>query len=395
MQPAPHQTRPFVYFFLPLSVYGQRFFRGFEKKWLGVSTLPLVLRKNLIGEVLQLPDCQGAVIPLFKKENWLEADKLKIPWINFSNRLGPHPRAINVFIDSWEIGQMAADFFVPKGYQSFAYLGVPDCWFDQQREKAFREGLQGKGYPLSTIRNLLPKERNPFRFREILSENITGWLNTLFQPTAIFTSDMTLALALLEVIQSEKRRPEWTVHGVLSVSDEEEGSHRSTPVAQLSYIRPATAEAGSWAAGIMKEMLRGKEFKPGSVIQVKGARLVEHESTGGNPSGDPLIFPITAWANAQIDQGFAPRVTDLATRFGLNKRTLERHFHANTGKSPGQYLLERRLNRAARLLTESTDSIAEIAQNCGFSKQGELNRHFRLRFNRTPREFRKSKSPQS
>ncbi|MCC5789290.1 MAG: helix-turn-helix domain-containing protein [Opitutales bacterium] len=367
-----------------------QYYKGFERRWKECSPVPIIQSKAFVQSLPTHRDCRGAVIPVFAEKEWSEGDQLNIPWINFSNRLGSHPKAVNVFIDSEELGQMAADHLMAQGYHSFAYLAMPDCRFDQERKEAFRAALKAKGYPLLIFSKELLTEANPLLYHQLLTKVITEWLQTLTQPTAIFTCDERFALRVVEQLYGENQSPVWSSHSVLGVSDTEEDCHQEPPASLLSFLRPATAAAGARAAEMLAEMLASREIKPGTTITVKGARLVERESTGEIPSQDPLIKRITAWAVTEIDQGQAPRVMDLALRFSMNKRTLERHFRAKIGKTLGQYLLEKRLTRAAKLLAETGDSIADIAQNCGFSKQGDLNRHFRLRYNRTPKEFRKA-----
>ncbi|HSC84292.1 MAG TPA: AraC family transcriptional regulator [Pseudomonas sp.] len=68
------------------------------------------------------------------------------------------------------------------------------------------------------------------------------------------------------------------------------------------------------------------------------------------------------------------------------------HFHAqfkdSLGLTPHQYLLKTRLDRAARLLRESSLPLVQIAEECGFSSQSALTTAMRRYLGLTPRRLR-------
>ena len=67
-----------------------------------------------------------------------------------------------------------------------------------------------------------------------------------------------------------------------------------------------------------------------------------------------------------------------------------RMFRATTGKTPHQYLTQRRIERAKSMLLEAeTISLTEIAASCGFSSQSHMTRVFRERVGVTPNEFKR------
>ncbi len=55
-------------------------------------------------------------------------------------------------------------------------------------------------------------------------------------------------------------------------------------------------------------------------------------------------------------------------------------------------LLEMRLGHASRLLIDTTQSIAEVAYNCGFNNISNFNRLFKKKKGCTPKEFRENYS---
>ncbi|MEW5736424.1 MAG: helix-turn-helix domain-containing protein [Thermodesulfobacteriota bacterium] len=82
-------------------------------------------------------------------------------------------------------------------------------------------------------------------------------------------------------------------------------------------------------------------------------------------------------------------VDDLARRFGLGRRTLERRFKAATGTTPLGYLQQVRLAAAKDLLETSGLSFDEIAWKTGYGDSGFFRKLFLQQTGVTPREYRK------
>ena len=63
------------------------------------------------------------------------------------------------------------------------------------------------------------------------------------------------------------------------------------------------------------------------------------------------------------------RLDNMAAVCGLNTEYFTRLFKATLGVSPYQYVIGRRVERVKALLCEDTESLAEIAFVCGFSRR--------------------------
>ena len=80
---------------------------------------------------------------------------------------------------------------------------------------------------------------------------------------------------------------------------------------------------------------------------------------------------------------------DLSRRFGISKFHMSREFKRYVGKSPNDYLIDRRLDRAKELLSDSNRSIAEIGQLVGIPNPNHFLYLFKAREGLTPSAFRK------
>ena len=80
---------------------------------------------------------------------------------------------------------------------------------------------------------------------------------------------------------------------------------------------------------------------------------------------------------------------ELAAAVGYSRSHFLRAFHATTGVTPHRYLLNRRIERARRLLGQADMSIAQVAYRRGFSSQAHLTLAFRRACRLTPGEYRR------
>jgi AraC family transcriptional regulator, glycine betaine-responsive activator len=78
----------------------------------------------------------------------------------------------------------------------------------------------------------------------------------------------------------------------------------------------------------------------------------------------------------------------LAHYIGLSRRQLERLFRRHMGRTPAQYYLELRLERARHLLYQTDLPIMNIACACGFVSASHFSTCYRQMFGKTPRAER-------
>ena len=81
-------------------------------------------------------------------------------------------------------------------------------------------------------------------------------------------------------------------------------------------------------------------------------------------------------------------VADLARAAGLSQAHFSREFRRAFGESPHQYLLTRRLERAAALLRTTDRSIADICFSVGLQSVGSFTTSFGRMFGMSPTAYR-------
>lgn len=82
----------------------------------------------------------------------------------------------------------------------------------------------------------------------------------------------------------------------------------------------------------------------------------------------------------------------MALLYGFNEKYLGRVFKTETKMTFHEYLNSVRLEKASEMLVGTEESVVSISKKCGFNNVTYFNRLFFKSFNKTPLEFRNSKS---
>ena len=84
------------------------------------------------------------------------------------------------------------------------------------------------------------------------------------------------------------------------------------------------------------------------------------------------------------------RIDDICKQIGYSKNHFIRLFKAQTGKTPYEYYLERRTERAKQLILYSNLSYADIASQLGYADGSHFVKQFTKRVGMSPRQYRRT-----
>ena len=111
-------------------------------------------------------------------------------------------------------------------------------------------------------------------------------------------------------------------------------------------------------------------------------------SSGESKTAQRLAEQVKKIVSAEFhDHTLSPG--EVANRLEVNSDYLGRVFKSVTKTSIGQYLIDRRLREARKLLQESDLNVNQIALASGFTDPGYFRRLFRKHFDMKPADFRK------
>jgi len=104
--------------------------------------------------------------------------------------------------------------------------------------------------------------------------------------------------------------------------------------------------------------------------------------------GDRSTAAVRAWALAHLDRPL--RVADLAEAAGMSLRTFTRHFRAETGDSPTEWLIRERVRHAQHLLETTDLPVDAVAGRSGLGTSASLRAHLRARAGVSPSAYRRT-----
>ena len=122
--------------------------------------------------------------------------------------------------------------------------------------------------------------------------------------------------------------------------------------------------------------------------------FVEAEIALVSSSARQVIVPdIIVAIQSYLDRNYPQGITldALSRTFGISKYHMSREFKRYIGKSPNDYLIDIRLDRAKELLVDSRRTIAEIGQLVGIPNTNHFLYLFKSREGITPSAFRRQR----
>lgn len=93
-----------------------------------------------------------------------------------------------------------------------------------------------------------------------------------------------------------------------------------------------------------------------------------------------------------IQNSYSNKITldDISSHARLSRSECCRYFKAQTGQTLFEYLIQYRVNKSLNYLSTTDRTIAQIAQDVGFSNQSYYSSRFKTVIGMTPKEYRKS-----
>jgi LacI family transcriptional regulator len=170
---------------------------------------------------------------------------------------------------------------------------------------------------------------------------------------------------------------------VVGVDNDEVFCELSNP--PLSSVALNAKSAGYQAASLLDAMMTGRVRKPQRII-VEAIDVVTRRSTEIVEVGDADIA--AALQFIRREQGCGISVDDVVEEVSVSRRHLEKRFRATIGRTILEEIQLVRLERAKRMLLETTYSVAKIASLTGFGSVGYFVQFFHTRVGKTPLKYR-------
>lgn len=118
------------------------------------------------------------------------------------------------------------------------------------------------------------------------------------------------------------------------------------------------------------------------------ASITFHEASGKGHLSPVHARRITEYIDSRLHESLT--LESLAGVVGLGVWNFSRRFRETFGYAPHGYVINRRVERAQRLLARGAMPVKEIASACGFADQAHMTRVFQVRLHTTPAVLRRN-----
>lgn len=291
----------------------------------------------------------------------------------------------NIVGEHYLAGKMGAEYFLRRGFRNFAFYGIQDVVFSDERYAGFKDRLSSSGYGCSAL--IMPQtDMWNYDF-----DRIAGWLRELPKPVAMMACDDNQAYNVTEVCRwmsinegyGQMHIPEAVA--LLGVDNDETICMLSSP--NLSSLEQDVERGGYEVARLIDRMIADRTTEPHDIV-VLPTKIITRQSSDIFVNDDPYIAAVLKAIHEKIGQKIS--VDDLVSLVPLSRRLLEIRFKRTMGTSIYDYILQIRVQKIAELL-RSGKTVSEAASDLGYPDIKNLSREFRKIKGVTPSAYRKKK----
>lgn len=293
---------------------------------------------------------------------------------------------VNITGDHIGAGAIGAEHFIQKGFGSFAFYGVKDIVWSEERKLGFQNAIKTK-IPEAFFSEYLHSEIEDFWHYDSLK--LLKWLMSMPKPVAIMACDDNHGHHIIELCSNYGIRVPEEI-AVLGVDNDEIVCSLSNP--PLSSLGQSVEKGGYDAACLIQNMLDNPAYVPSDII-VQPIGVVTRQSSDVYATSDNFIAIILKYIHQNVETKFC--IDDLLRHVPLSRRLLELKFKKVTGQAIYQYVMTLRIERFAQRLLDSQDPVIDIAMEMEFADYKNIARQFKKLKGCSPLVFRNKHAPKA
>ncbi len=309
---------------------------------------------------------------------WTENQQIPLVDMSIDKRATIWPQ---ITIQEASFGQLAANYFIDRGFHKLKYAGPSDLESSKARWNGFKNAASLRGVNAERLDVLDPYCVNP-----LAQQDHKVWLKKLqqntSQKTAIFAYDDELASVILKACLEAKIPIPGQV-AILGTGND--NLYTQLLIPHLSSITINSREMAYKAMKTLDNLLcRKKVDSQLCVGQATG--VITRLSTDVFGIDDDMVRNALSLIHKRTRDGLS--VKWLASELAVSRITLERRFASALGSSPAAEISRAQAELARRLLTDADKPVEQIAVEAGYSSARQLRISLRDHYGKSPRELR-------
>lgn len=298
----------------------------------------------------------------------------------------PLPRVVG---DHEAIGRLAAMHFIERGFEHFAWYAVHENRTALERRTGFLRTLNDEGLNLDQCKSLIWAsakqqgqpisdndwtERRDWLIRELTAspKPIAVFAYNDYQASHIINACLHAGLTIPEEV---------AVVGV----DNDELACDGLPV-PLSSVKHDLESRGYQGAALLAERMKNPDGPIPEATRIEPTGVVTRKSSDILALSDPQVAKALRYIWDHFNQPL--NVSEIVKATDVSRRTLEKAFTQQLGRSILDEILRLRLQRVKELLAHTDFTMKQIAEQAGFATPQYLHQVFRKHEGTTPGDYR-------
>jgi LacI family transcriptional regulator len=298
----------------------------------------------------------------------------KIPLVNTARTLSATQlNKLNiptVLPDDAGVGRMAFHYLYERQFRDFGFCGHPDAAWSIVRGDAFAAECQARNLPCSCSTEANGVSRD--------------WMMSLKRPCAILAANDYYGWLAIDVCRTNGISVPEDI-AVLGVDNDELLGNMIRPT--LSSINVDAVRIGFETAKMLDQLIQGKLPRP-MLVEIPPIGIVTRHSTDVLSIADPAVADAERFIREHASEPIS--VNDVLKEVPLSRRNLERRFKKVMNRSLLDEIIRMRIDRACRLLRETTLEIDGIARQSGFNSHIRFTTVFHQVMKMPPTAYRKA-----
>jgi LacI family transcriptional regulator len=288
--------------------------------------------------------------------------------------------------DVGEAGRMAGEHLISRGFRRFGYVGFRRARSSRDLDKGFRDVVRrpgSKNYSRILNSTAFCDSRRGW---EIFQKEIGAWIAGLETPVGIIAGTDKLARYVIDAARKQGLDIPRDL-AVIGLENEEVVCMNPEPtITSIDLGWPGT---GRRAGEILGELMDGAPA-PVERVLLPPVNLVPRRSTDAYDVDDPDVAQALRFILENCHRPI--KVSDVIEQAPLSWRSMERRFREARGGTISKEITRLRVERAKRLLTETSMLIKQVAEACGFTDTRRLCEVFARELGISPERYRQQRS---